>query len=133
MMSILLDGLSWVFLTTGAAFYVIGAYGLIKMPDVFTRMHAASVSDTFGAALILIGMMFQTTDPLVLVRLVIILVLLLYTGPVATHALAQASLTAGLKPILAEPASGGQITSEQVVPDQASTGTPAPVKSEDPS
>ncbi len=103
MMSIVLDGLSWVLLTAGAGFYVIGAYGLMKMPDVFTRMHAASVSDTFGASLILVGMMFQTMDPLVLVRLVIILALLLYTGPVATHALAQASLTAGLKPILADP------------------------------
>ncbi len=133
MMDVLFDGLSWVFLTAGATFYVIGAYGLMKMPDVFTRMHAASVSDTFGAALMLIGMMFQTVDPLVLVRLVIILALLLYTGPVATHALAQASLTAGLKPILADPSSGGQITSDQVVSDQVSASMPSPVKSEDPS
>ncbi len=114
MMSVLLDGLSWAFLTAGAAFYVIGAYGLMKMPDVFTRMHATSVSDTFGAALILIGMMFQTVDPLVLVRLVIILALLLYTGPVATHALAQASLTAGLKPILSDRAPVQASTSDNV-------------------
>lgn len=99
-MSILLDILSWILLVSGSVFYLIGTFGLLRMPDVFSRMHAASVSDTFGAALLLIGMSLQTSDPLVIVRLAILLGLLLFTGPVATHALAQASIAAGLKPML---------------------------------
>jgi multicomponent Na+:H+ antiporter subunit G len=71
------------------------------MPDVFTRMHAASVSDTLGAGLMIAGMMVEAGFSLVSARLLFLLLFLWFTGPVATHALARAALTAGLKPVLA--------------------------------
>ncbi len=95
-----LDILSWILLGSGSFFYVVGSIGLLRMPDVFTRMHATSVSDTFGAFLMLVGMMLQVEPSLVTLRLIIIIAIILYTGPVATHALARAARHAGIKPLL---------------------------------
>jgi multicomponent Na+:H+ antiporter subunit G len=86
----------------GAVFMVIGGIGLNRMPDVFTRMHAASVSDTAGAGLVLIGLMLIGGFTLVTVKLFFLIVFLALTGPVATHALARAALQAGEKPQLAK-------------------------------
>jgi multicomponent Na+:H+ antiporter subunit G len=87
----------------GAAFMVIGGIGINRMPDVFTRMHAASLSDTAGAGLVLIGLMPIAGFTLVTVKLFFLIVFLALTGPVATHALARAALQAGEKPQLAKP------------------------------
>lgn len=102
MTDVVVDALSWVLLLSGAFFYLVGTFGMLRMPDLFTRMHASSVSDTFGAGLLLVGMMFQAGFTLVLLKLVVILLLLVFTGPVATHALARAALHAGVKPQLAD-------------------------------
>lgn len=98
-----IDIASWILLVAGSAFYVIGAIGLLRMPDVFTRMHAASVADTVGGGLLIGGMMLQAGWSLVTLKLLTILLILLYTGPVATHALARAARYAGLEPKLHEP------------------------------
>jgi multicomponent Na+:H+ antiporter subunit G len=82
----------------GAFFYLVGAIGIYRMPDVFTRMHAASVSETLGVGLLLIGMMFLAGLSLVSVKLAIILGIIYFTSPAATHALAQAALHEGIKP-----------------------------------
>jgi multicomponent Na+:H+ antiporter subunit G len=87
----------------GAFFFVVGAVGIYRMPDVFTRIHAAGISDTAGAGLLLIGMMFFSGFSLVTVKLAIILGIIIFTSPIATHALAQASMHAGLEPILDDP------------------------------
>jgi len=99
---ILLDIASWILLLIGSAFCVIGATGLLRMPDFFTRMHAASVVDTLGAAFILMGLLLQAGLGLVSVKLLAIGLLLFFTSPVATHALARAALARGVKPLLAE-------------------------------
>ena len=93
---------SWLFIVLGSFFILVGTLGLLRMPDVFTRMHAASVSDTLGAGFLVLGLMVQAGLTLVTVKLIFILGLLFMTGPVATHALAQAALFAGAKPILKE-------------------------------
>lgn len=72
------------------------------MPDVFTRLHAAGVTDTGGAGLILIGLMFQGGLTLVTVRLILILGFLWFSSPVSTYALARAALAGGQEPIWAE-------------------------------
>lgn len=81
----------------GSVFMVIGAIGVIRMPDIFTRLHAASVSETFGVGLILIGLILVAGLTLVGVKLAFLLAFLLVTGPVATHAVARAALDAGVK------------------------------------
>jgi multicomponent Na+:H+ antiporter subunit G len=101
-----LDALSWVLLGAGGAFCAIGALGLLRMPDFFTRMHAASVTDTLGAGLILLGLVLQAGASFATVKLIAIGLLIFFTSPTATHALARAALARGLKPMLA----GGEKT-----------------------
>jgi multicomponent Na+:H+ antiporter subunit G len=81
----------------GSVFMVIGALGVVRMPDIFTRLHAASVSDTFGVNLILLGLILVGGLTLVSVKLAFLLAFLFLTGPVATHAVARAALDAGVK------------------------------------
>jgi len=106
-MGAILDILSWAAFLGGSFFYVVGAVGLNRMPDVFTRMHAVSVSESLGVGLMVLGMMLQAGLTLVTVKLVIILLALWATGAVATHALARAALHDGEKPLLAD--AGGRL------------------------
>jgi multicomponent Na+:H+ antiporter subunit G len=98
----MLDLVSWALVLAGSFFIVVGAIGLMRMPDVYTRMHAASVTDTLGAGLLFAGLMVQAGWSLVALKLGFILALFFLIGPVATHALAQAALHAAIKPLLAE-------------------------------
>jgi multicomponent Na+:H+ antiporter subunit G len=98
--SLVIDVISWACLLAGGFFTLVGAVGLWRMPDLYTRLHAAGVLDPFGVCLILIGLMFQAGLTLVTVKLVFIVLLLLFTSPVACHALARAALHRGLRPIL---------------------------------
>jgi multicomponent Na+:H+ antiporter subunit G len=93
---------SWVLILAGSFFTLVGAIGLVRMPDVYTRMHAASVTDTLGAGFLFAGLMLQVGFGLIALKLLLILVLFFFIGPVATHALAQAALHAGVQPFLAE-------------------------------
>jgi multicomponent Na+:H+ antiporter subunit G len=101
-MSAVLDIASWACLVGGGIFCIIGAVGLIRMPDCYTRMHAASVIETLGAGLLLAGMIMQAGFTLVAAKLVMIGLLILFASPTATHALAKAALARGLKPLLAD-------------------------------
>lgn len=101
-MSAVLDAASWILLAAGGIACVIGAVGMLRMPDFYTRIHAASVSDALGAGLILAGLLLQAGWTLVAVKLVVIGLLLLFTSPAATHALAKAALERGLAPLLGE-------------------------------
>jgi multicomponent Na+:H+ antiporter subunit G len=93
---------SWALIAAGSFFIVVGAVGLIRMPDLFTRMHAASVSDTLGAGLLILGLMLQTSFDLTTLKLGFIFLLFLFTAPVVTHALAQAALHEKIEPLLTE-------------------------------
>jgi len=99
-MSLLADILGWAFILAGSFFTVAGAFGLVRMPDLYTRLHASGVLDPFGVSLILIGLMFQAGLTLVTVKLVFLVVLLMFTSPVACHALGRAALHRGVKPRL---------------------------------
>ena len=94
-------GLSWFLLAVGSVFVVIGAFGIVRMPDVFTRLHAASLIETLGGGAILLGLILQAGFTLVTLKLVMILLLFLFTAPVATHAVAQAALHQEVMPKLA--------------------------------
>ena len=99
---IVFDVLSWALLLGGSFFLVIGAVGVIRMPDFFTRLHAASVTDTLGAMLILLGLMIQGGLTLITVKLILILIFLILTSPTSSHALAKAAIADGIKPWLAD-------------------------------
>jgi multicomponent Na+:H+ antiporter subunit G len=94
---------TWICLVGGGFFCVVGALGMLRMPDFYTRMHAASVIETLGAGLILLGLLLQGGITLISVKLLFIGVLIFVASPTATHALARAAVVRGLKPLLAEP------------------------------
>ncbi len=98
-MSTLITILSWACLTVGSLFCLVGAAGLLRMPDFYTRMHAASLIETAGAGFIILGLLLQTGFTLIAAKLLMIGLLILFAGPTASHALARAALLQGLKPI----------------------------------
>ena len=99
-MNDILDLASWVLLSAGGFFCIAGGIGMLRMPDFYTRVHAASVSDTLGAGLILLGLALQAGWTLVAAKLAVIGLLIFFTSPAATHALARAALGRGLQPLL---------------------------------
>ncbi len=98
----ILDTLSWLALALGSLALVIGAVGLIRFPDLFSRLHAAGVIDTLAVMLILFGLLLQSGFSLISVKLLIILFFLLFTTPVSAHALAKTALYGKISPLLAE-------------------------------
>ena len=84
--------IGWIFLLLGSAFCLIGTLGLMRLPDFYTRVHAAGIIDSLGAILILLGLITQTQDILVIIKLLLILLFMMITGPTAVHALARAAL-----------------------------------------
>ena len=100
-MNLLIDIVSWILIMLGSFFTIVGALGLVRMPEVFTRMHAASVTDTLGVGLLIFGMTLQAGFSLVMLKLFFLLMLFVFTAPVVTHALAQACLHEGVGPALA--------------------------------
>ena len=101
-MTAAIDIASWVLLVAGGFFCVVGGIGLLRMPDFYTRVHAASVTETLGAGLILLGLMLQAGLTLVAAKLMIIGLLIFFSSPAAAHALASAALGHGLEPLLDE-------------------------------
>jgi multicomponent Na+:H+ antiporter subunit G len=102
MMELVLDVLSWIFLLGGAIFLLVGAIGALRFPDFYTRLHAVSVCDTMGAGLVLVGLMLQGGLSLVTVKLLLMFYFMMFTGPTAVHALAQAAMQSELKPVVDE-------------------------------
>lgn len=103
----------WALMAAGGLFTMIGAIGLVRMPELFTRMHAASIIDTLGAGLMLLGMMLAAGFSLVSLKLLFILGMLAFSGPIVTHALARAALHENIKPLLAENRLGASRTERQ--------------------
>ncbi|WP_321390170.1 monovalent cation/H(+) antiporter subunit G [Emcibacter sp.] len=97
-MELVADILSWILLLSGSFFVFAGGIGFLRMPDLYSRMHASSLTESLGAILILIGLMVQGGFTLVTVKLIIMLFFLLFTSPTAAYALANAALLAGVKP-----------------------------------
>jgi multicomponent Na+:H+ antiporter subunit G len=98
-MDLILDLISWAFILPGAFFLIVSGVGMIRMPDVYTRMHAAGIADTMGADLILTGLIFQSGISLISLKIVLILGFLFLTSPVSTHAMARAALEGGVEPL----------------------------------
>ena len=105
-MDTLLDIGSWLLLASGGFFILMGGLGALRMPDLYTRMHAASVTDSVGPILIIGGLILQAGVSLASIKLAAILLFLLLTGPTASNALASAAVLSGLRPGNARQMSG---------------------------
>ena len=103
---------SWVLIGSGSFFTVTGALGIWRLRDFWARLHAASVTDSAGMILLLAGMCVQAGFTLVTVKLIIIGIFLFITGPTATHAVANAALVSGRRPIEAPGLTGAEPESQ---------------------
>lgn len=99
----------WVCLLMGCGFSIIGGIGMVRMPDFYTRSHAASITDTLGAALILLGLGLHSGLNLVTVKLFLIFLFLYLTSPTAAHALVKAAYSKGLDAPDVEEATGAAL------------------------
>jgi multicomponent Na+:H+ antiporter subunit G len=97
-MALVVDLLSWALILIGGAFGIIGGIGLLRLPDFFSRIHAASLTDSMCAPCIIAGLMLQSGFTLVTVKLGFLIVFLFLTSPTASHALAKAALHGGVEP-----------------------------------
>ncbi len=98
MMGLLVDILSWLAFIVGGFFLFIGSLGMVRMVDFWARLHAASIIDSAGIGLVVLGMMLQAGLTLVTVKLALIVLFLFVTGPTASHAAANAAFMSGSRP-----------------------------------
>jgi len=96
---LILDVVSGVLIGAGVIASFIGAIGIIRLPDVYSRMHAAGIIDTFGVGAIMLGLMLQAGFTLVTIKLLLIVGFVFFTGPTTTHALARAAIHGRVKPL----------------------------------
>jgi len=102
--SVVLDVCSWVFLTAAAFFTLVGGVGVLRMPDLFTRLHASGVSDMLGAGFLMVGLMFQAGSGLTLVKVLLLFAFFMLTSPTAAHVLAKCALHSGERPVVGDAA-----------------------------
>ena len=104
----LLEIVSYVLIFAGAFFCLVGAIGVLRFPDVYARMHAAGITDTIGALLVVLGLLILAGVSLAAVKLVFILAFLWMASPTATHALAKAARHGGVEPVLSGETQSGE-------------------------
>lgn len=101
-MELVINIISGVLIAIGAIFMVGGAIGLIRMPDFYTRLHAASVTDTGGILFIMMGLIVQAVfvfdNPMAAIKLSLVVIFIFFTAPTASHAVAKAALMSKLIP-----------------------------------
>lgn len=99
-LALIRNGLSIASIFAGLFFVLAGTLGVLRLPDFYTRLHAAGMTDTLGAEMILLGLIIQSGFTLLSLKLLLVAFFLLMTSPTATHAVANAAYQAGLKPLL---------------------------------
>jgi multicomponent Na+:H+ antiporter subunit G len=99
----LILALSWILMLIGCIFVISGAFGLVRMPDLYTRLHASSLTDTGGAIFISMALILQSVfvfgSTMAAVKVILILFCTLFTAPTASHALAKTALLCGQVPL----------------------------------
>jgi len=79
-----------ILLLGGVFFFSVGTLGLLRLPDVFTRLHATTKSDTLGTGLILLAAMVYLGIDIVVIKVFLILMFIWITNPTAAHIISKA-------------------------------------------
>jgi multicomponent Na+:H+ antiporter subunit G len=90
--------LSIIFIVAGLFFLIVAAIGVIRFPDVYSRSHAVSLTDSLGAFLMLVGIALHEGLSINMLKILVVLILLYILNPVIAHATIRAALRSGLKP-----------------------------------
>lgn len=86
-----------VLLLAGASFMVLAAVGVLRLPDLPTRMHATTKAGALGAMLTMVGVAFYFADSTVVARAIAIIVFILLTAPIAAHVIGRAGYFTGIE------------------------------------
>jgi multicomponent Na+:H+ antiporter subunit G len=93
------DWAAGALITAGTFFFLTGTIGVLRMPDVYTRLHVAAKSDSLGAGLWLLGMALIAGSTAVAIKLVVLTVFVWVTSPTAAHSMARAAYRTGVMPV----------------------------------
>lgn len=108
----MLELVAGILMVLGGVFGLVGGIGLLRFPDFFTRLHAAGISDTLCALLVVLGLVLLAGISLLTLKLLLILLFLLFTAPTATHALARAAVADGIQPLIRKSKPEGGVSSK---------------------
>ena len=97
-MSLILDIFSVLCFAIGTLALVTGSLGLLRLPDIYSRIHAAGIIDTAGVGFIVLGMMLQAGLSLTSAKLALIIFFLFFTSPISGHAIAMMAHKFGVEP-----------------------------------
>jgi multicomponent Na+:H+ antiporter subunit G len=86
----------------GAFFFMAGSVGLLRFPDVYTRLHALTKADNLGLGFIAAGLIVRSGSPAVAAKLVLIWLLVLAAGSTTCYLVAEAARKSGVKPWVKE-------------------------------
>ncbi len=96
--------LSMVLIALGLFFFLVGTIGILRLPDFYTRLHAAGKCDSLASVLVILGVALYNLQPftvasvLVSIKLLLIAAFIFVASPTATHAITEAALVLGVKP-----------------------------------
>ncbi|MEE4660215.1 MAG: monovalent cation/H(+) antiporter subunit G [Halieaceae bacterium] len=93
--------MNWItvaLISVGLFFLVVGSIGMLRLPDVFTRSHALSLTDSLGALFVLGGLAVHQGPGASLLKILLVLLLIYLLNPVVSHATIRAAYRAGLRP-----------------------------------
>lgn len=93
-----IDLLSAILILTGAGFFFAGTLGVLRFPDVFSRLHAVTKGDNVGLGLTVLGLALRADSFAVVGKLLLIWMLVLLAGATASHLIARSSLRRGIEP-----------------------------------
>jgi len=94
----MIDLLSALLVLAGAAFFFAGTVGMLRFPDVFSRLHALTKGDNVGLGLTVLGLALRADSLATVGKLVLVWMLVLLAGATASHLIARSSLRRGIKP-----------------------------------
>ncbi len=93
-----IDVISILLIATGCLFFITGSIGMLRLPDVFTRLHATTKADNVGLGLLIIGLALTAESLIVAAKLILIWLLVMLAGATTCHLIAQAALRSGTRP-----------------------------------
>lgn len=93
-----LDVLTVALLALGTLFFAAGSIGVLRFPDVYTRLHALTKADNLGLGFVVVALALRSESAIQAAKLVLTWVLVLVAGATASHLVAQAARTSGVKP-----------------------------------
>lgn len=98
MLDLIIEIISYIFISLGLFFMLTGAIGIVRMPDFFSRLHPAGMVDSIGAPLIFLGIILQEGFSFFSGKIVLLAIFMFITSPTASHAIAKSAFLCGLKP-----------------------------------